>query len=363
MAQAIVQHAWYASRLTDSLYDIFRLAYANGHVYGDGSTRCMTNGSTKTTVAYYTWGPHFALFEDAIWQSMHRFWHVKQRFYLGEPRLSVPTGPMGDQVCCGCQVFHFNPSKIDPSWWRLRNTAYVTNPVTLKRLAAHGMFVRFVQETASVISITEEDPSGYSFEELAGVPLVNQMRSWHEGVTFYTCPYGEMHFMENLFVCASGSTVDLFNLSRGCCPADENPDCVWPQADTFESCACGTIYRKMNFVPHAVRGFIDSNNILIIPKTISLRFRGLVGRSEFLQLIQQTDPWRLHVHVTPPLSTREKEELVSLCTQYIWRPKGNSRPMEFEYIDLPFRVGARHKQPVFYSMASTIGRPRAALST
>lgn len=320
-----------SSILTQDLYDIFL-----HHKPKDlPSITLNTNGSSKfgqSRVFPYTYNS-FNL-KDSIWFFMHRFYpDIKTRYSIKINESSEKTIKT-DSIYNEGQTVSLNPNILDIN---LSNSFWIINPIDFHILTKYEHILDYIRNNNIVISLTEVDCSAYDFSKL-GIRIVNQMRSWKEGTSFYTCPYNVKHFTENLFYCTEDrKIVDLLNFHS---TWNDNPDNIYPISD-WKECQCGTWYREMNFEPYAMKGFYDINNNIdpFFQKKIKC-----FDNYRYLQIIQSSIKNIFYIHVSDFMPEKDFQEITNFVINMY---KNENVEIHIKYNK--YTLGIRKKNPIFWS--------------
>lgn len=224
---------------------------------------------------------------------------------------------------------------------RLRNITLISPPMALFSFLHYDWFREFLRQRVKLISLTETDASVTlpAIKEI-GVPIVNQMCSWKEGTSFYTCPHGKMHFLDFLFAVDGDKIIDFLNMApdRG---KSGNPDKL-EVAGPLEQCQCGTMYRPYKFHWHAMRSIVDRDGRPMDPTEPSCILTGAIRNLSFFQLIQQKDPAYFVVHAD---REPERMDIVKKFCVLIYKDQ-----VRIDLCTEPFQVG--RKFPVFWSLVN-----------
>jgi hypothetical protein len=194
-----------------------------------------------------------------------------------------------------------------------------------------------------VLSVTNYDCTGYDFSILKEheISLVNQMTSWKEGTSFFTCSHGKQHFLENMFYSTPDhNIVDLFNFNN---TWHGNPDQIWPLGD-FQQCECGFWYREMNFQPCAIKGIKNYRGETI--DTLDFTTYLLKESYEFFQIVQQKDGKTFQLHSSKTMHPWDYRFV------YNWICKKYGKEVEIQQVGDLYSVGSRLKNPIFWSEVS-----------
>lgn len=112
--------------------------------------------------------------------------------------------------------------------------------------------------------------------------VIDQMMDWSGGVNFYTCEFGEYHFLPFFCPMADGSPSNLLNLKKNLTASGD----LVTLGDRVNFCPCGSHMIKMNFVPHWRYFPVDSKSLFLDPSVIV----GMAGeRTNVLQVYQKSD--------------------------------------------------------------------------
>ena len=305
-------------------------------------TLLKTNGSTGIEYNQYKWGPNFHIITNYIWDSIHRKNHnFENRYWI---TMSNKNVIMNTKFNEGILLLLDPKKKINLN---INKSAFITFPSTLNLLLEYPFFVDFMIKNCCVISITCSDSSFYDFSKLKelNIPLINQMRSWKEGTTFYTCPYDKIHWMENLFYCTSNRKIfDLFNFHNNWWQEKEsNTDNIWPLEDEFHECECGAWYRKMNFQPHAIKWLRDyTGNISTYQKNITTK--SFEVQYNNFQIIQKTDLKTFEIYTNTEIYKKDFLYIQNYLF-HIYK----SRDFEMKNIIGEYKIGINQKHPIYWS--------------
>jgi len=305
-------------------------------------TLLETNGSTGLKSQKYRWGPNFRTIADYIWDCMHR------TDYIFENRYSIFYGNknriMNTQKNDEGIKLSLNPeSKIDI---QIEKSAFILSPSMLSVMIKFPFFIDFIKKNAAVISITGSDGSYFDFSILQElkIPLINQMRSWKEGTAFYTCPYNQEHWMENLFYCTENKKVfDLFNFHNNWWQnKNENPDNIWVLDKNFKQCQCKRWYRTLNFQPHAKKYFYDYLGEPCVRS--SILEKNIFNKYHNLQIIQKKDLRTFEIHADENISNQDfnniKKKIFKIYKSYNF---------DVNIVKERYTVGKNKKIPIFWS--------------
>ena len=306
--------------------------------------KLKSNGSTKCSHVMYKWGPNFRIICDLIWNYMHRFYNVQNKLYL---RIYNINSYINDkEIQAEGKVFYINTHNNLKNFYYLNNVCYICTPMTLHELLRYDNFIDLIKNTASVISTTETDNKYFDFNILKelGIPYVNQMRSWKEGTAFYTCPYGNMHWMENLFYCTEDrKIIDLFNFyNTWWNEKDGNPDNIYPLENEFHLCECGSYYRKFNFEPCMITCLYNHKGELIDFTDKLIILKDIIKKHDYLQIIQQEDLETFNIHID---NNDHIDEIKKFIKQQVFQKKYN-----FNIYYEKHCIGHRCKNFTIYSL-------------
>lgn len=254
-------HAWHAGASDEAkaAYRQARMGIISAHSTSSQRPPCVlmnTAGSTGISKAY-TWGPNF--------EAMDRFFH---KLVFNGSVLSTATLTVKEVGSGKCSV-----SVIPtPGFYAYQKQVVVTVGEcnqesimdTLKKelsccnVISSSSFVNALKGVAnleeamtrgSILALTGE-PFDYEIERrMPKVRVVDQMRCWDGGATFYTCGYGGRHWVEAVAeVHVDGDelvSTDLFNISQ--------PHIAYRNGDRVKMhqggrCACGHMLWNITFV-------------------------------------------------------------------------------------------------------------------
>jgi len=272
---------------------------------------------------------------------MHRFYNFKDKYWVETNTHQNPCIIIDNDTIINCGTKLSLNYKIIHSVEDMRliiNSALIMNPQTLNLLIKDSKFVGLINESKSIVSLTETDCECYDFSDL-GITIVNQMKNWSDGTAFYTCPFKQKHFIENIFYCHEKKIIDLFNVHK---KEFKNDDDIWPVSEDFVKCDCGTIARPMNFMPHAFKWFYDKNG-----KTSSLCVKTpfpFIKQLNHFSIIQKKSGNEFVAHSDRALSSEELKRVRSFISNIFRSDEYILDESRAEYV-----VGTRKKNPVFWS--------------
>lgn len=112
--------------------------------------------------------------------------------------------------------------------------------------------------------------------------VIDQMMDWSGGVNFYTCEFGEYHFLPFFCPAAGGGSSNLLNLKKNLMASGD----LVTLGDRVAFCPCGLSMIKMNFVPHWECFPLDGGSRFLDSSVIV----GMAGeRTNVLQVHQRGD--------------------------------------------------------------------------
>jgi hypothetical protein len=337
-----------ASQWSEELFNIYknidRFKFKNSKKYKD-YVPLSTSGSSNFFARNYKWGPNFRKFADNLFKFYHRFYDFKFKLWISYSSIR-PSALMINNIYCEGHLFHINPKDISDFFNKnsyIEKVGWITNPLNLKKAIHYEEILLFLKKTSSFISLTELDSSFYDFSivEKLGIPIINQMRSWKEGTGFYSCPYKKIHFTENMFFSTQKNTYDLFNFFQ---EENENPDEIYPLSNNFECCECGSLYRKMNFFPHAVKWFYNKKGV---PSLTNFMFNEtlLCGKYDYFQIIQRNNLKTFEIRISTDNINKKDLKIINDFIYYVY----DGLDFEIKIINSLYSVGSNYKHPVFWS--------------
>ena len=339
-----------SSQWTQELYQIWKKK--NHHVELSKSyVKLSTSGSTKFIKSNYKWGPNFSYIRDEVHGYHHRFWNFKNKYWINLIKAGkckfYPKAIKNEGQLFSLNIRDFLFKTDNYSF--LANSCWIINPINLNVLIKNKKILDFIKKNEIFISLTETDPSCYDFSILDEykIPWTNQMRSWKEGTSFYTCPYKKRHWMENLFYCTEDKKIiDLLNFHNNWwMNSDANPDNIWPLEKEFKQCECGTWYREMNFQPHSIKWFYNHlGQSSDYSYKINRSLHQVIEKFDYFQIIQKNDLKTFYLHTNRRPSTKESE-LIKVFIFNIFENYSYILKME-NYL---FNSGSGNKQPLFWS--------------
>ncbi|MFW5794896.1 MAG: hypothetical protein ACOCV1_05390 [Bacillota bacterium] len=324
---------------TKDIYEIYK-KYKHKLIFSE-AVLLSSNGSTSSELVSYPWGPNFNILKDSIWNMIHKrtIGISDRKYWISEITnnktvISDFIINEGKRISLG---YDFRDIK------ELYDSIWITNCTVLNKISSNDDLMSYIKNNNIRISLTSSDSSMYNFSVLNdyGIPWTDQMRSWKEGTTFYTCKYGLKHWLENLFYCTEDKKIiDLLNFKNSWW-RENNPDDIWIQNEEWKRCKCGQWYRNLNFRPHAVKWFVDKygNQSEFLPENI-LNF---IKDYEYVQIIQQSNKRDFYIHSNKDLKEEEIFRLKNLIRK-LYRSSDFNMIFKKEI----YKIG-RNKYPVFYS--------------
>jgi hypothetical protein len=256
--------------------------------------------------------------------------------------------PFGEQLWRKQSIANDPMNTIDTELLdRLHNVTIINPPMNLLSFMHYAWFREFLQERTRLISLTETDASAIMpIIEQIGVPVINQMVSWQEGTSFYTCPFGNMHFLDFLFAVQDDKIIDFLNMAPGSGQSG-NPDQIVPSGP-LTTCQCGVVYRPYRFQWCAVKSIVDYGGRTMDPTAPSVLLVDTISKCAFFQIVQQADPSVFALHVDKPLDEHQMTIVKNFCIRLF------KHTVQIELRLEPFYVGENKKAPVFWSLASRV---------
>ena len=344
----VVSYGKSSSMWTQELYEIYKKSFHKDLKYYYNIS-LGSNGSLHSSFNRYNYTYHSFVFKDNIWNYMHRFFMYKKKFWIeifdyGESDITEQIINEGFFTKVNLKNFcdKYKKSNI------FEKAIFVMYPMTLQIIINNAEIINFLKKNEISISLTGCSSEFYDFSILDEykIPWTNQMRSWKEGTSFYTCPYKKRHWMENLFYCTEDKKIiDLLNFHNNWwMNSDANPDNIWPLEKEFKQCECGTWYREMNFQPHAINVFYDYNNKMSCPlhNDIKLRF---INNFDYFQIIQQRNKQEFLIHANRNMSKEETNQIEKYI-EFVYK----SSIYSYRTVNYVFELGRNKKKPLFWSL-------------
>ncbi|MFW5794840.1 MAG: hypothetical protein ACOCV1_05095 [Bacillota bacterium] len=323
------------------------LQYCNEHFL-------RSNGSSKSENQEYVWGPTYIM-RDLMYIIEQLFYMDYSSEYLHHYQMI--KSPIKELIYGGGIFYRFQLKLLSPedifefNLQDIKNSDKIiieTDPFSLQLLSKNNKFKEFAISKGVVFGITDYSPDEFNFSELEheNIKIVNKMRNWKEGTSFYTCPYGNKHWTENLFYCTKHKRVlDLYNIYNDWWEESSNSDAIWPLETTFKQCNCGCYYREINFEPHCINSFKDKNGDFI--NLVGLKVYNLNKKYKFIQIVQTKDRNIFNIHVWP--KEINEKDFNKIKSYIIHNYKSDNVKIEIK--NYPYKVGNRNKRPTFWSEA------------
>ncbi|MFW5794567.1 MAG: hypothetical protein ACOCV1_03680 [Bacillota bacterium] len=322
-----------ASIWTEDCYNIWK----NTKKISGNYEILKSNGSIDSNKKEYKWGPNFQEIRDVLFccnhdieslENIKRYWIIPALktnlgFNIQNEGVNTNLGP----------DFQEYSDNFNSSIW-------ILNGVNFNIILKYKNIIPFIKENNITISLTEMDYSAYNFNDIDNIKIIDQMRNWKEGTSFYTCEYNIKHWMENVFYCSSNKKIiDLLNFQSQY-DSKDNSDKIFPIEKQFKQCKCGQFYREMNFEPHYIKWFSDYRGL-----PCSFNFSEdfyFIKDYDYFQIIQEKEMENFRIHSYPAVSTADLFAVKKMLLKAYKSPRFNVKTTIGRYY-------VNNKIPVFWS--------------